>query len=544
MIDFTFGGNGTAAGTEAGTEAGTVWGRSLFEPLAPDALTPFTGSLLSEIAARAWYLYYDRLGFGPMLRAEVVRLHAGRPYINLTLSSTLDAENAGVAPPVFRLDGVARPLFAWEKPGFLAGMKLARGAKKIEDTLRTLQQELPAITAKAAAWQSRVAGLYWSQAELLQIMEEIEHVGAAALLPYFAARHNLEWAYRRLQMLLGAQTEAEGAALIARALGGAAPTVELEMARHVQRLGQSAAAQPEIRDWFDAGAFDAWQSSLPLGAFADDLHSFMARYGHRGLHEGEIAAPRWTEAPAALFAAIRACAQGASTPGAAQPADLSPLLAAVDGKARKEAQQLVEQMRDLLTLQSHALHAMAYILAGTRQWALAAGREAMADHRITDLEAIFFYEVEEVKEMMTGEWNISDRSAIHTTADERRQTLAAWRRAASPALIWGDREATSLATALPAAVGAAEGNAVIEEDIAALAAGAILVRQQPESAAAILLPAARAFITAQGSPLDPLCACARGFGRPGIVAAGAAIVTVLPSTRVAVDGALGKVTIL
>jgi hypothetical protein len=112
VIDFTFGGNGTTAGTEAGT----VWGRSLFEPLAPDALTPFTGSLLSEIAARAWYLYYDRLGFGPMLRAEVVRLHAGRPYINLTLSSTLDAENAGVAPPVFRLDGVARPLFAWEKP--------------------------------------------------------------------------------------------------------------------------------------------------------------------------------------------------------------------------------------------------------------------------------------------------------------------------------------------------------------------------------------------------------------------------------------------
>lgn len=536
MIDFTFAGNGT--------EAGAVWGRSLLEPLAPDVLTPFTGSLLTEIAARAWYLYYDRLGFSPAPRANVVRLHAGRPYVNLTLSAILDAENAGVAPSIFRLDGNTRPLLTWEKPGFLAGMKLARGAKKIEEVLHALQQELPAITSNAAAWQNRVAGLRWSQAEILQIMEEIERFGASALLPYFAARHNLEWAYRRLQALLGAQSEAEAAALIVQALGGAAPTVELEMAQHMQRLSQSAAAQPEARAWLEAGAFDAWQSSLPSGAFADDLHAFMARYGHRGLHEGEIAAPRWVEAPAPLFAAIHACIQGAPTSGAAQLADPQPLLAAVDGKMRKEAQQLVERMRDLLVLQSHALHAVAYILTGTRQWALAAGREAMTDHRITDLEAIFFYEVEEVKEMMTGEWNISDRSGIHATAGERRQALVAWRRIASPALIWGDREATALATGLPATVGAAEGNAVIAEDIAALAAGAILVRQQPESAAAILLPAVRAFITAQGSPLDPLCACARSLGRPGVVAAGAAIATVSPSARVAVDGALGKVTIL
>jgi len=536
VIDFTFGGNGA--------ETGSVWGRSLLEPLAPDALTPFTSSLLTEIVARAWYLYYDRLGFSPTPRARVVRLHAGRPYVNLTLSATLDAENAGVAPPVFRLDGSARPLFAWEKPGFLAGMKLARGAKKIEETLRSLQQELPAITSKAAAWQQRVAGLRWSQAEILQIMEEIERVGASALLPYFAARHNLETTYRRLLMLLGARTEVEAAALIGRALGGATPTVELEMAQHVQRLGQSAAAQPEVRAWLNAGVFEAWASSLPPGAFADDLQTFLARYGHRGFHEGEIAAPRWAEAPAALFAAIRACAQATPAPGAAQSADPQPLLAAIDGKARKDAQQLVEQMRNLLTLQSHALHAVAYILTGTRQWALAAGREAMVDHRITDLEAIFFYEVEEVKEMMTGEWNISDRSGIHATAAERRQTLAAWRLTASPELIWGDREAAALATSLPAAAGAVEGDVVIEKNIAGLAAGVILVCQQPESADAILLPAARAFITTQGSLLDPLCACARSLGRPGVVAAGAAIATVSPSTRVAVDGALGKVTIL
>lgn len=536
MIDFVF--------SDGGSEAGPVWGSALLAPLAPDALTPFAGSLLTEIAARAWYLYYDRLGFGPTSRAGAVRLHAGRPFVNLTLSATLDAENAGVAPPVVRIDGSARPLLAWEKPGLLAGMKLARGAKKIEETLRLLQQELPAITAKTAAWQQRVAGLRWSQAEVLQIMEEIEPVGAAVMLPYFAARRNLEWAYRRLLALLAPRPEAEAAALLVQALGGAAPTVELEMAQHVQRLGQRAASQPAVRAWLTAGAYDAWQTSLPPGAFADELQAFMAQYGQRGLCEGEIAAPRWNEAPAALFAAIRACAEGAPAPGAAQPADPQPLLAAVAGKARKEAQQLVAQMQALLTMQSQALHAIAYMLAGTRRWALAAAREALVDHRITTPDAIFFYEVEEVKEMMTGEWNISDRGGIHATAEARQQALAGWRRTPPSALIWGERAATAAATGMPAAAGRAEGSAALVTETISLPADAILVAPQPESAAAILLPATRAFVTAQGSLLDPLCACARSLGRPGVVAAGAAITTVAPAARVAVDGALGKVTIL
>lgn len=536
MIDFTF--------SSSGSEAGPVWEGALLAPLAPDALTPFSGSLLTEIVARAWYLYYDRLGFDPPPRPKVVRLHAGYPFVNLTLSATLDAERAGITPPVVRLDGAARPLMTWEKPGFLAGMKLARGARKIEETLRSLQQELPDITSRTAAWQSRVAGLRWSQAEVLQIMEEIERVGAAALLPYLAARHNLESAYRRVLTLLDPRPEAEAAALLVRALGGVAPTVELDMVQHVQRLGHSAATEPAVCAWLDAGVFDAWQASLPPGAFAEEFQAFMARYGQRGLHEGEIAEPRWSEAPHVIFAVIRACAEGASTSGAAQPADPQPLLAAVDSKARKEVQQLVTQMQSLLTMQSHALHAVAYLLAGTRQWALAAAREALTDHRITSLDAIFFYEVEEVKEMMTGEWNVSDRHAIHATADERRQLLAVWRSTAPPALIWGEREATVSATGLPAAVGHEAGCAVSAVDTTAWSTDAVLMTQQPESAAAILLPAARAFIATQGSLLDPLCACARSLNRPGVVAAGAVMKTVAPTARIAVDGALGKVTIL
>ena len=48
----------------------------------------------------------------------------------------------------------------------------------------------------------------------------------------------------------------------------------------------------------------------------------------------------------------------------------------------------------------------------------------MADHRITEIDNVFFYELEEMKQMMTGEWNVSDRSAIHETASERQEHCA------------------------------------------------------------------------------------------------------------------------
>ena len=124
MIDYQF--------IEAAAEDGEIWERSLLEPLATHALTPFTSSLLSEVTARAWYLFSDRLGFQPAPRQRIVRMVEGRPLVNISISARLDAENAGAAPPIVRIDGIDRPIAAWEKPGFLASMRLGRGAKKVD----------------------------------------------------------------------------------------------------------------------------------------------------------------------------------------------------------------------------------------------------------------------------------------------------------------------------------------------------------------------------------------------------------------------------
>src|SRR3954464_10470238 len=100
---------------------GTVWSRFPLQPFAPGALSPFSSSVLAELASRAWYLYYDRLGFDPTPRSRVVRRYQGHLYFNLSLSAQMEATHAALEPLTLRVNGQQQALAVWEKPGFLAG---------------------------------------------------------------------------------------------------------------------------------------------------------------------------------------------------------------------------------------------------------------------------------------------------------------------------------------------------------------------------------------------------------------------------------------
>jgi hypothetical protein len=78
-----------------------------------------------------------------------------------------------------------------------------------------------------------------------------------------------------------------------------------------------------------------------------------------------------------------------------------------------------------------------------------------------------------MKQMMTGEWNISDMANIHTTAVQRKQDYAAWQGSAAGDLLVGDGEAfadiPSGAIGLPGASGTGRGAVVTAADPAGLA---------------------------------------------------------------------------
>lgn len=422
-------------GLPAGSRA--VWSQLTLEPLATGVLTPFSYSVISEIAGRAWYQLYDRLGFNPMPKARIMRQHLGRAYFNLTMSAQREAEAAGIEPITLLIDGKPFPACKVEKAGFLAGLKTGLNERKLDRLMRAFADESESTLTKAQAWWERVAEFRWSQAEILLIMEEIEPVSATPFSMFLAARQTIDLACNRLLRSLP-----EGDALILLdGLRGAAPgLVEDEMFSQLDQMAQQ--ISPAARTWLSAGQFHGWDNTLPDAGLRNAMQGFLARFGHYSSVIGEVRLPRWQEDPSPLFHLL-ACSWDRSGARAAAVQSTDALLARLDAPARKQAQESLQQIRQALPVQSRALSALAYLLAGTRRWALAAAREAMSDKRLLEQESVFMFELEEVKQMMTGEWNVSDTRDIQATAQKRTIGYKQWCAAEAPVLMIGESPASA-----------------------------------------------------------------------------------------------------
>ena len=244
MLDYT------VQGAQPGSNA-TVWSRLSLQALAPGVLTPFSFSVLSELMSRAWYQYYDRLGFAPTPRERcLVRQHQGRADVNLTVSARLEAEQAGLEPITLTVNGQPYPLASVAKAGFLAGIKLGRAQQKIDDALVALGKEVDAVAAKAESWHAKTLDMRWTQADILLIMEEIERAGMESMVALIAARHNLALTYARL---IAASRDALGypanLAAINAALADAQGLVETEIASAIADLGDAARGNGAVLDW-------------------------------------------------------------------------------------------------------------------------------------------------------------------------------------------------------------------------------------------------------------------------------------------------------
>ena len=66
----------------------------------------------------------------------------------------------------------------------------------------------------------------------------------------------------------------------------------------------------------------------------------------------------------------------------------------------------------------------------------------MIDQRLLQLDDVFFFELEEMKRMMTGEWNVSDQQEIQATCARRKAAVGQWQQVAPSTLLIGDVEAT------------------------------------------------------------------------------------------------------
>lgn len=541
MLDFTS--NGALPASADPSAAAKVWYRSPLQPFS-DILSPFSYSVLAEISGRAWFRYYDRLGVSlPYAPTDLTRHFQGRAYFDIKWPCQQDAAFAGLEPLTFQVDGRQIALCSVEKGGLLSGFRSGRNQKKIEKLLESLTAETEAITASARQWHEKVHALRWTQAEILQIMEEIERVSVDSLMLYYAARHNLERAYHQLvHAVKGNPTET--VRQINTALSDLDDLREVALTRELLELAQSVADQPVVLSWLQGSDAQNWQKTVPAGEFAQQLQRLLDGYGHWATSKGEMANPRWAEQPGFLFKGILACAKAQARPPARVPSEATTqkLLESIPGGERKAAQKNLQAIRQLLPLQSRALDAFAYILAGTRRWALAAAQEAMGDDRLRSVDEAFLFQLEELKRMMTGEWNITNLDEIHALAEQRRAECDRWAQAHPGPLLFDDVELFASHPGVPSVEGVATGPLRRQEGLQpVLCADAVVGARQLDSGWAPVLPVAGGIVAAEGSPLDPIFAAARIWHVPAVVALGQKYENLVDGAQTTLDGATGEI---
>ncbi len=509
-------------GGHAPRSGAAIWSQVPLQPLTPGPLTPFSYSVLTEIVSTAWFHYYNEHGFSPP-RTKAVRGHQSRPYLNMSQGAQLEAQHAGIEPPSLRIDGAAYPLSPWKKPGLMEGVRLGRAKKRVQAQTETHLAGIDAVTTRVRGWYEKTRELEWSQAELLQVMEQIERIGLDAMVAFLAARSQLGRTYNRLIWATLDQTPFPGNLnLINNAIGDLDGLVESEMAADLLAVADASAADAASVEWMAAGDYGEWWKSAAHTRLADALAHFLNIYAHRCAGEGEMATPRWNEEQTPLLHAVRSMVeQKARRPAKLSPAHAVSALQAAAGKEAKQVPALVQTLRQGLRLQSKAMNALAYLLSGTRNWALAAGAEAMGDGRLQAVEDVFFFELEEIKRMMTGEWNISDQAEIQALASERRREQATVSLDAPPSAFLGDQPLRPAYSGLPGSSGEARGPLRRWEALdARTCSGSIAGAMQLDSGWSILLPAAQGFVSACGAPFDPLVAAAQIWHTPIITGLG------------------------
>lgn len=402
-----------------------VWSRAAANDLARGLLTPLTWSILSRSAERAVRSHYRAWGVTLPAGAPIWRRIEGRAYLNTTALTA--ADQAVTAGDVQATSG-------WRL--FNRGPDRRQNAALQEQMARA-----PATFAATGQWWQRVQAMQWRQATILQVMEEIEPQAEAVLTVRDFLVTGLGAERRQLTRWLAEWLPASRDAMFDELFAGLDGREGWTQYRHdLQALTETARQDPAAADYLSQHARDPGAQSpnppipqsLPTGPFRQAFDAFVAAYPRWADQPLETASPRWAEAPDALLARLAArLAEPAETPlaspAAAQQrrAEAGAAIAAqIDAKQRRQFEPVFAQLQQIVALLPASREALVTVMAAARRWALGAAQEAVNDGRLAAAADVFLLELEELKQLMTGEWHSPEQ--VLPVVERRRAEQAAW----------------------------------------------------------------------------------------------------------------------
>lgn len=543
-----------------------VWSNINVGESLPGVATPFTWSVLSGFSDLGFRRAFGAIGCRVPDDAELVGEFRGRIYLNMSEFMRVLSQVPGFDPRVLVAlgggDFASRIDAPTEREGaasFVARLPVT-AARFISESLfvdskaAAFAEVFEAERSRIGAIDLRLLSAAALDRTLLDVERMLDELGAVMLAVYGSLLASVVLLDGWLRLLAG-----EGASTLERdlftglvAVESAAPGILLGHAIDRLRSDPQAVAyllgtKPESL------SLDA----MPLGPTRTALVELLAKYGHRGFREAEIAEPRWREDPRPLLSILRVHAEGGGDEAIAfarhrRIADArfgadKRLAEVVPLPFRPLARALVGRVQRLIGLREKLRSDVVALLGAFRTVVLEVSRRIAAREPDAGRDAGFFLSIDEVHALLDGRLVAASPIVLRRRARfERDRALPD-----PPSTFVGSPKADDERTAhaevlrgLAASGGLGEGAVRVlrtSSDVDRFARGDVLVVPSADVGWSPLFLQASAVVTDLGGPLSHAAIVMRELGVPAVVNVVDATRTLRDGERVRVDGDRGEV---
>ena len=278
--------------------------------------------------------------------------------------------------------------------------------------------------------------------------------------------------------------------------------------------------------------------------------AFLARFGHRGISEGELATRTWADDPAPVLASLTSLARNRGIARTAaterRRADEAALLSAAGLIGGAVLRRAIAEAQDGVRRREHTKSLAIRFIARARRLARRTGAALAADGRLRQADDVFFLTLSELQAADSGITvpapEIARRKRRHARAGAapvpREVDLAGVRAVPVPA----DGALTGIAVS--AGIGVGPARVLRPGEPPSIADGEVLVAPVLDAAYGPLLASAAAAVAEMGGLLSHGAVVARELGVPCVVDVREATRRIRTGQTVRVNGGTGLVEVL
>ena len=337
----------------------------------------------------------------------------------------------------------------------------------------------------------------------------------------------------------------------ARLLAGLDGIDSVAPATALETIAARARAHAAWRDWLEGpGSRDEMPDGLRV-----EIDEFLARFGHRGVAEGDLSARSWDEDPAPVFDALRALLRHERSPGfgsrsrsAIRFADEEALVATAGLLGRPLVSWAIRSAQTWVRRREHTKSLSVTVIRHARRLVQAAARRLVEQGALPAVDLVDFLTLAEVRAALAG------APVPVAEAQRRRRRHAAESRLPAPREVDLRRpdvepSAAPVATGEMQGIGVSAGVAVGPARVAlspetSVQPGEILVTSVLDAGLSPLLATASAAVAEIGGILSHGSVVAREMGVPCVVDVRDATRHIRDGEMVMVDGGTGRVRVL